>query len=200
MRVDIYHGQIAPEQYIRPQLRDVSHEINPILVFDYQRYLWQIFSLSCSYLKEKNDQIVHSAASLALQRLGIPLMEIISMLDTIQRISHTVRMAYGDSNITYRGDIIPDDSSHFMMRLWQGNGSTPQIWSIIISVVFSALQSQGFGVHFSNSFTTEISQLVGFSYVDNFGMVQSHNDVEVTHSQMQLAIPEWEDLIPCSVK
>ena len=117
------------------------------------------------------------------------------MLDTIQCISHTVRMAYGNFNLIYWGDTIPNESRHFMMAICQGNGSAPQIWYIIISVVYSAFRSQGFGINFANSFTTILAQLVGFVYADNCNMVQSDDNVEATHSQMQLAISEMEDLI-----
>ena len=67
------------------------------------------------------------------------------------------------------------------MGLCQGNGYAPQLWSIISSTVFSAIWTQGFGIHFVNSFTTEISQLVGFSYVDDCDMIQSDDDIEDTH-------------------
>ena len=36
----------------------------------------------------------------------------------------------------------------------------------------------------------EISQLVGFSYIDDCNMVQLDDDAEATHSQMQLKISE----------
>ena len=81
------------------------------------------------------------------------------------------------------------------MRFFQEKRSAPQIWSIIRYVVFSSLQSQGIGIHFANSFPREIAQLVGFSYIDDCDMVQSDDDVEATHSQMQLAILEWGDLL-----
>ena len=74
------------------------------------------------------------------------------------------------------------------MRIFQGNRSAPQIWSIIGSIVLSALQAQGFGIHFTDDFRTEIAELVGFSYLDDYDMVQSYNDVEATYSKMQLAI------------
>ena len=124
-------------KYIRPQRSSMAHGINHRLVFDYQRYLWQSLSLACSDMKSCCDRIVHSAASLSLQCLGIHILEIIIMLDTIKRMSHTVRRAYGDSNLTYRGDKIPDDFSYFVMIHCQVNGSSPQIWSIISSVVLS---------------------------------------------------------------
>ena len=112
------------------------------------------------------------------------------MIDTIQRMSHKVRIAYGDSNLTYDGDTIPNEFRHFMIGLLKGNGCEPQIWSIISSVVLSALQTQGFGIHFVNSFTTEIAHLVGLSYEHDCGMIHSYDDIEATHSQMQLSISE----------
>ena len=103
-------------------------------------------------------------------------------------MSQTVRMAYSDSNLTYGGDTIHNKFRHFMMRIFQINGSAPQIWSIISYVVFLALQSQVFGIHFEDSFIIEISDLVGFSYLDKCDMVQSYNDVEATISKMQLVM------------
>ena len=75
-----------------------------------------------------------------------------------------------------------------MMGIFQGNSSAAQIWSIIGSVVFSALWDQGFGIHFPISFTTQKSELLGFSYIDNWKMIHTFDDVEDTHSQMQLEI------------
>ena len=110
------------------------------------------------------------------------------MIDTIQRITHTSRTAYRDSNHTYGGDTIPEDFRHFIMGLRQGNVSVPQIWSIMSSIVFIALIAQGFGIHFLNSFTTEIAQLIGVSFVNNCDMVHSDDDKEATQSKMQLTI------------
>ena len=63
---------------------------------------------------------------------------------------------------------------------------------IIRSILLSALQNQGFGNHFVDYFTMEISQLVGFSYIDDCEMIQLDDDIESTQSQIQLAISEWE--------
>ena len=155
MIVAIDHGQIYPEQYSNSQRSAVAHGINRRLVFDYQRYLWQNFSLACSDLKSWYDRIVYSAAILVFKRLGITLPEIISMLDKIQYMSHMVRAAYGDSNITYRGDTMPHKFRHFMMGRFQRNGVAPQIWSIISSLVLLELRAQRFGIHFANYSTTK---------------------------------------------
>ena len=160
----------------------MEHGINHILVFDYQLYLRQLFSLACSDLETCYDIIVHSYARLAFQRIWIPLPSIISMLDTIQSMSHTVRTAYGDSNITYGVDTITDDFKNFVMGLCQVNGCAIQIFPIISSIVFSALQTQVFVIHLVNSFTTEIAQLVEFRYLYDCDMIQSDDDIEAPHS------------------
>ena len=117
------------------------------------------------------------------------------MLDTIQRMSHKVRKAYGYSNLTYGGDTITKIFRHFMMGISQGNGCATQLWSIIIYIAFLALLTQGFSIHFVNSFTAEIEQLVGFIFVDDCGMIQLDDDIEATQSQIKFEISEWEDLI-----
>ena len=54
------------------------------------------------------DRIVHTAASLALLRVGIPHTKIRSIFATIQRMVHSIRTSLGDSKITYGGDQIGD--------------------------------------------------------------------------------------------
>ena len=56
------------------------------------------------------------------------------------------------------------------------------------SIFFSSLRTQGFGIYFVKSFTTEIAQFVKFRYVDDCDMIQSDDYIEATQSQMQLAI------------
>ena len=73
MGLDIEHRKIAPEKYSRPQCSAVVHGINRILVFAYQQYRWQPFSLVCSDFKGCYDRIFHSDARLALQHIGISL-------------------------------------------------------------------------------------------------------------------------------
>ena len=136
------------------------------------------------------DLIFHSTNSLDSQRPDIYFLTPISMLDTSQHMSHTIRTTYGDSNITNGGDIIPNNFKHLMLFLCHEKCSAHQIWLIISPVAFSALLSQGFGIHSSDSFTKEVAQLVGFSYVDNCKMVQLDDYVEANHLQMQPTILE----------
>ena len=86
MRAAIEYIQISTEQYNRPHRSALAHGINRILVFDYQQYFWQLFSLACSELKICYDRIVHSISRIELKHLGIPLPSIIRTLYTIQRM------------------------------------------------------------------------------------------------------------------
>ena len=72
-----------PEQYNRTQRSAVAHGINQRLVFNYQQYFRQPLYLACSYLRICYDRTFHSSNILALQRLGIQLLSIFSMVDTI---------------------------------------------------------------------------------------------------------------------
>ena len=110
------------------------------------------------------------------------------MLDTIHQKSHTVKTAYQESNLTYGGDTITKKFKKFVMRLFRGKICASQFWSIIISVVLSAPQTQGLGILFVNSFTMEIAQLVGLSYIDDCDIVQLDDNIDATDLQMQLTM------------
>ena len=69
-------------------------------------------------------------------------------------MTHTVRTSYGDYNLKYGGETITEEFRHFMMVLYQGHVSDPQIWLIISSVVFSELREQGLGINLLNSIKT----------------------------------------------
>ena len=68
-----------------------------------------------------------------------------------------------------------------MIGLFQGNVCAPKRWSIISSIVFLTLRTQGFDIHLENSFMEEIAPLVGFIHGDSCDMIQSYDDIESTH-------------------
>ena len=103
-----------------------------------------------------------------------------------------VRTAFGNSETTYRVSHILEDFNNNMQGLLQGNGSVPQIWYILSSVIFTALREQGFGIHFYNSFTSKLTQLVVFRYVDDCDLIQSGDNLSITHQDMQDALSVWE--------
>jgi hypothetical protein len=106
MKSAIELEQIATEQYSRSNRNSIDHALNRQLVMDHQLYERKPYALVSCDLKSCYDQINHTSASISLQRIGIHKSEIISMFDSIQRMAHKVRTAFGDSLYTYGGSTI----------------------------------------------------------------------------------------------
>ena len=66
----------------------------------------------------------------------------VSMFDTIQKLKHQVRTAFGDSEDTFGGELWRDLEP--LMGVGQGNGAGPAIWAVI-STIFDTLRENGFG-------------------------------------------------------
>jgi hypothetical protein len=73
------------------------------------------------------DRIVHSIASLCMQRVKVPPGPNICMFSTIQCLNHSIRTIYGDSELSCSGELwtVP------MQGVGKGNGAGPQIWALV---------------------------------------------------------------------
>ena len=184
---------IASEQYSRPQRSAIDHAINRQLVFDHCASRHLPYSLCSCDLQGCYDRIVHSAAILALRRVGVPAARLRTMFGTIQAAIHKVRTVYGDSTSTYSWshghfDLPPQGTG-------QGHGAGPQIWSVLSSVLFDILHEKGFTSSFLNALTNELFCLSGFAYVDDCDMVQLGESIEGVIDQTQRSLSKWESLI-----
>ena len=101
------------------------------------------------------DRIVHTAAALALLRIGVPHAKIECMFSTIQRMVHRVRTAFGDSEGTYGGDDYPDWLAAPQGAL-QGNAGGPTIWAVLSSVIFKVLGNRGISSHFCSAISKKL--------------------------------------------
>ena len=108
------------------------------------------------------DRIVHSVASLAMQRVGAPVEPIICMFTTIQNLQHWIRTVYGDSEINFSGALyaVP------FQGIGQGNGASPQIWAVVSTPIFDMLRGMGYGAYLKAAISGERLQFVGFAIVD----------------------------------
>ena len=193
MRQALQYSQIADEQYSRPGRGAIEHVLNRQLVFDNMRYRKQTYSMCSCDLKGCYDRIIHAAASLALQRVGIPLTRIKAMFSTIQTLIHTVRTAYGDSSTSYGG--LSDMFLHPPHGVGQGNGAGPAVWSVLSSTVFFALRQQGFGIKFLSALSKDLFHLCGFAYVDDADLVEEGDTPVMAHGKMRGALAIWESVI-----
>ena len=79
---------IAPEQFgSRAGLTAIDHSLNKRLTYDIIRQKKRPSAVCLNDAKSCYDRIVHSVASLAMQRVGAPVEPIICMFTTIQNLN-----------------------------------------------------------------------------------------------------------------
>ena len=190
----IESNAIAKEQFCRPGSCSIDQTILKRCTFDHLQYRRECYSLTSCDLAGCYDRILHSAAALALQRLGIPSTRINAMFYSIEHMIHRVRTAFGDSEGTYGGS----NSNKFTsppQGVLQGNASGPIIWTILSSIIFKCLHSRGYSVEFCSSLSRNLFCLVGFCYVDDCDLIQKGQDPLEVLQSMQSLIQSWRDLM-----
>jgi hypothetical protein len=175
--------------------RAVELALNKVLTYDQLRQLKWPGALCSKDLKSCYDRIVHSIASLCLQRQGLQESEVVCMFSTLQNLEHQIRTAYGDSSNSYGSAIwtVP------MQGVYQGNGAGPIIWAVISSPLLQIMKEEGFGTFFRTSIMDDKIQLVGYVFVDDTDLVQTGKTGQETAQevlvQMQAGIDLWGGLI-----
>jgi hypothetical protein len=187
-------GWIAKEQYgSRKNLSAIEHCLNKMLSFDLIRQLKRTAVLCSNDAKGCYDRIVHSVAAICMRRLGAPQEPIESMFRTIQNLRHTVRTAHGDSESFFNAkDVHPVA----IQGVGQGNGAGPQIWAAISTVLLNQARATGCGGSFQHALTGDVTEIVGYSFVDDTDLLSTGTNSESTATEtvekMQTLLDEWE--------
>ena len=103
MNMALAQGLISDEQFSCPGRSAQDNALCKRLTFDYFRFKRRPFGMCACDLKSCYDRVAHTAVSLALQSVGIPLEEIKCMFHTIQQLIHCVRTAFGLSEQKFGG-------------------------------------------------------------------------------------------------
>jgi len=126
-----------------------------------------------------------------MQRLGVPTYAVDCLFSTLQNATHQVRTAYGDSDYTYGGS----DWDIPMHGIGQGNGAGPAIWAAVSTPILNMLRSQGLGCHFISPFSNQITQFVGYSFVDDTDLIISKPSLQCAQQalfELQRSVDTWE--------
>ena len=184
---------IAQEQFgSRAGHTSIDQSLNKRLTLDIIRQKKRPSAVCSNDAKSCYDRIVHSVASLAMQRVGAPVEPIVCMFTTIQNLQHRIRTVYGDSDIGFNGKlfVVP------IQGVGQGNGAGPQIWAVVSTPIFDMLRAMGFGAHFEASISQDRLHFVGFAIVDDADLVQTakpgQQNFQDVAEQMQGALSAWE--------
>ena len=193
MQLALEKQMITEEQYSRPGRSSQDNALNKRLFFDVQRQKKQNFGICACDLKSCYDRIVHNAAALTLRRVGMKEPDVTSMFQTIQKMKHTVRTAFGDSTRTY----VANDPAYRLpvQGTCQGNGAGPSVWSILCSTIFEAIHSKGLGSEFCYALSRETFSLCGFAYVDDCELFTIGLSVDDVFEGLQEMLTLWDELM-----
>ena len=162
------NNAIPKEQYgSRKGKRAILHAVNKRLLYDIIHMQRRPAVLCSNDAKSCYNRIVHSIASLALQRLGMPPGPVTCMLVTIQDFEHHVRTTFGDSESV----LVNSDGTPFQ-GICQGNGAGPTIWVAVSAPLLDMMRNAGHGVKFTAPLSNTKDSLVGFAFVDDTDIVE----------------------------
>ena len=153
---------LAPEQYgSRNKMSAIECALNKRLIFDILRQTKKPAGICSCDFHSCYNRVVHSFASMAMQRAGAPSSAIASMFDTIRNLKHTVRTCHGESEQTFEGETWREINP--LHGVGQGNEAGPAIWAVMSTVLFDLLRDKGYGFKTQSPiFKWEyISQVVG---------------------------------------
>jgi hypothetical protein len=172
-RAEAHHG-IAKEQYgSRKKHASADQALNKRLTFDILRQERRSAVDTAVDLASCYDLVVHSIASLSIQRQGVPEQPIVCMFTTLQNMEHTVRTAAGESMASFGGKLWAVAFEHPPQGLNQGNGAGPGIWAVVSTPVLEMLRKNGFGATFEFAISGGSVRLVGFAFVDDSDIIQT---------------------------
>ena len=193
MRCAELNEEIPKEQYgSRKGKRAILHAVNKRLLYDIIHMQRRPAALCSNDAKSCYDRIVHSIASMALQRLGMPSGPVTCMLVTIQNFNHHVRTTFGNSETA----LFNIDGQPFQ-GICQGNGAGPTIWVAVSAPLLDMMRAAGHGVHYTTPLSNSKDSLVGFAFVDDTDIVEGQlNSTPLTFDEvmhcMQRAVDRWE--------
>jgi hypothetical protein len=181
---------LAPEQYgSRKQVSAIDHCLNKRLSFDIIRQGKHSAALCVNDMKGCYDRIVHSVASVCMQRLGMDITSLRSMFFTFQQLEDYIRTAQGVSQLSFNAS---DVHPIAIQGIGQGNGAGPQIWAAISTVVLNMLRSLRAGAEFESPISRRCIRLAGYAYVDDTDII-AHSKIRDSDvaAQMQRSLDLW---------
>lgn len=189
------HKALAPEQFgSRKNHKSILAALNKHLNMDLLRQRGQAGALCANDAKSCYERIVHTVATLALRRLGMPAEPLVSMFETLQKAQHHVCTAFGISKRTYGGVRgVP------LQGVGQGNGAGPAIWAGISTVLISAMATQGHGFNILSALTGALVSFDCYAFMDDTDAIHLAPTINtpgqtVIH-EMQAVLDRWGGLL-----
>ena len=159
---------IPSAQYAKKGSNCVDAALVKILFFEHLRFRRLSGAYMTKDLMQCFDRMAHPVSALCTRRLGVPPMIVKSMISSLTRMRHFLRTAYGDSTISYGGNL-----QQPLQGAIQGNGAAAQIFVALSCVMIAFLESQITGFSITTSLSLTILSFVVVMYVDDADILLS---------------------------
>ena len=131
-------------------------------------------------------------SALSMKRSGVAGTATVTRFNTIQKLVHRVRTAFGDLDESFGGGLWRE--LELIFSVGQGNGVGPTIWTIISSIFFDVLKSHGFGAILTAPFSKNFLEIEVFRSVDDTDILQTglnYEDYRDIADKLQAAVELW---------
>ena len=166
------NGLLAKEQCgSRKEKSAVQHALNKILVLDNIRLTKTPVVYCANDAKSCHDRIILMVAYLTLRHYGTSENTAKCTISVLMEMKH--HLLHGDSKLYYGGTKWKQEGSMLPHGNGQGNGSGPDLWAAISSLLLIILREMGYGIKFTSATSKEIMELSAFGFVDDMDYVQT---------------------------
>ena len=156
-------GLIPESQYGSRHGKSAAQQLlNKVCLFELARAQQVPLGYCSTDAKSCYDRIVHSFASLAMRKWGVPKVVAQTMFGVIASMSHRVQTGYGESSEYYS-----HPSLEPFQGVGQGNGAGPAIWAAVSSPLLEFLDSRGRGIRLQTPLSRETIQVSSLAFVDD---------------------------------
>ena len=164
-------GQIPMEAFGSvPGRRANECVLNKVLAYDTLRQQHRPAALCSTDATSCYDRIVHSVASICMQRMGVQDTACRLIFGTLQQLQHFITTHYGLSDTAYGAAEIP------LQGVGQGNGAGPAICLVVSIPMINMLQRQGYGFHATSPLSNTKCHLACFTFVDDTDIIHAPTD------------------------
>ena len=193
-----YPGCLAPEQCGgRRDHRSNETSLNSTLICDDSRFKRKAMAICSNDAKGCFDRMVHSVTYICLRRLGIPKFPLLSMFQVIQKLTHHIRTAFGDSDETYGPHAY--NGPHPNQGILQGNGAAMLGWTAVSSVIVNTMRDLGFGYSSWSAISKAALKVLCIEFVDDTDLIHAGADNYTSGAaiitEMQDMLDHWDGLL-----
>ena len=140
------------------------------------------------------DAVNHTAASISLQAMGVPITHIVTYLACVHLMLFFLKTGFGLSNKGFGGTRVNP-----FQGLIQGSGAAPGAWTAVSTVILSVYKRRGYGAKFSAGWSGLIFTIAALLYVDDTDLLHMYWEPGMTEvefvERVQRATYYWAMLL-----